>query len=233
MHSVAIVQSNYIPWKGYFDLIRSVDSFIFYDEVQYTKRDYRNRNTIKTSSGTQMLSVPVATKGKYLQRVFETQVSESTWHERHRKALQFAYGRSPYFKEVFELVESALDEIQDETYLSKINYKFIHKILSYLGCQTQLYWSMEIPKAVEGKNERLIELVRSVGGTTYLSGPAAKDYMDIELFQKNGVEVVYADYSDYPKYSQLHGDFIPNVSILDLLFNEGPRSPEFMKSMIK
>lgn len=232
MSSVAIVQSNYIPWKGYFDLIRSVDKFILFDSVQYTKRDYRNRNVIKTSNGPQWLSIPVQVKGKYLQKVCETMVSEPAWSGDHQKAIRFAYAKSPYFEEVFGLLESTYRETENEPSLSKINFKFLKNILGYLGCETELLWSMDFADLPEDKNERLIKLIKDVGGKTYLSGPSAKDYMDLDLFKSHGVDVAFADYSDYPPYPQLHGDYFSNVSIIDLLFNQGKNSLQYMKRLL-
>ena len=228
---IAVIQSNYLPWKGYFDIIRSVDVFVLYDEVQYTKRDFRNRNSIKTKQGVQWLTIPVANKGKYLQKVCETTTSEHSWLSAHPKSLMHAYAHAPYFTEVFEVIKQAYEEIKDEVYLSKINFKFLKTILSYLNCPTELVWSMDIPKNTEGKNDRLLEIVKALNGNHYLSGPAAKEYMDVDFFKTNNITVSFADYSGYPSYNQPFGEFVPNVSILDLLFCEGRSALNFMKKM--
>lgn len=231
-NKIAVVQSNYIPWKGYFDLIRSVDTFVLYDEVQYTKRDYRNRNTIKTGQGLQWLTIPVSNKGKYLQKVCETEISEPSWGKDHLKSIQHNYAKAPHFKEIFPLLQEVYAGFENEISLSKVNERLIRFVLNYLECPTQLVWSMDIPKNTEGKNERLIEVVSYLKGDIYLSGPAAQSYMDVDHWAKQGIEVRFADYSGYPPYTQLHGEFVPNVSVLDLLFNQGKNSTQFMKRML-
>jgi hypothetical protein len=225
---VAIVQSNYIPWKGYFDLINMVDEFVLYDDMQYTRRDWRNRNYIKTPNGLEWLTIPVDVKGKYLQKIRETRVSEPGWAANHWKTLTHNYAKARHFPAYRALFED-LYLGSDEDLLSRINYRFIEAVCGQLGIRTRLSWSMDY-ELIEGKTERLVGLCKSAGATHYLSGPAARGYLEEDQFAREGIEVSYMDYSGYPPYTQLHGAFEHGVTVLDLLFNEGPDAPRFMKS---
>ncbi len=229
MKKVAILQSNYIPWKGYFDIINMVDEFILYDDMQYTRRDWRNRNQIKTANGLQWLTIPVDTKGKFYQKINETMVTGHKWTQEHLRAIQLCYAHAPYFKLYEPVLEELYEKAEQLDYLSDINRMFLQKICDILGIGTKITMSSDYPLA-EGKTERLAELVKSAGGSWYLSGPAAKDYIVDEVFEKAGVELAYMSYEGYPEYPQLHGDFVHNVSILDLLFMTGPDAPKYMLS---
>ena len=227
--SLAIVQSNYIPWKGYFDLINMVDEFILFDVVQYTRRDWRNRNIIKTPSGLRWLTIPVEVKGKYLQKIHEAKVSDPGWAKKHWSMIVHNYAKAKCFREYrdqFELLYLGCTE----TYLSEINYRFISEICRLLNIKTRISWAMDYP-FVEGKNERLISLCKATGANHYVSGPSAKAYMDEPMLEAEGIRLSYMEYSGYPVYTQLHGNFEHGVSILDLIFNEGSAAPRFMKSL--
>lgn len=224
---VAIVQSNYIPWKGYFDLIRAVDEFILFDDMQYTRRDWRNRNKIKTPNGLLWLSISVQSKGKYFQAIKDTKVSDPAWNQRHWKTIVTNYSAAPYFSAYKELFEDLYLSPQSD-YLSVINKTLIQAIANVLGIQTPISQSMDYA-IVDGKTERLVSLCKQVGGTRYLSGPSAKDYIDLNLFEAEGISVQYADYSGYLEYSQPYPPFEHGVSILDLLFSVGPDCLQYMK----
>lgn len=226
--TVAIVQSNYIPWRGYFDLINSVDEFILYDDVQYTRRDWRNRNTIKSAGGVIWLTIPVQVKGKYLQKIKDTVVADSKWTRDHWETIVHNYSQTAHFSEYRGLFEE-LYLGPENRLLSHINYRFIAAICRILGISTAISWSMDYD-LVGDKTERLVNLCRQAGAKTYLSGPTAKTYLDEELFNCRGIEVAYMDYSGYPEYRQLHPPFQPHVSIIDLILNEGPNSAKYMKS---
>ena len=228
MKKVAILQSNYIPWKGYFDIIDRVDEFILYDDMQYTRRDWRNRNKIKTAGGVKWLTIPVDSKGKFYQKINETKVSSHDWAASHWKSLHLSYAKAPFFHEVASWLEPLYEEAGKLDYLSEINYLFLTAICSRLGINTAITWSSDYELA-DGKTERLAALVASAGGGYYLSGPAAKDYIVDEVFEKAGIILEYMDYGGYPEYPQLHGEFEGNVSILDLLFMTGPDAPKYMK----
>ncbi len=226
--SLAIVQSNYIPWKGYFDLINMVDEFILFDVVQYTRRDWRNRNLIKTPQGLQWLTIPVEVKGRYLQKICETRVSDTGWAKKHWVTTIHNYSKAQCFGEYREIFESLYLGCA-ETYLSQINYRFICEICKLLNITTRITWAMDYP-TVEGKNERLIALCKATGANHYVSGPAGMAYMDEALFEAEGIRLSYMDYTGYPAYTQVHGKFEHGVSILDLIFNEGSAAKSFMKS---
>jgi hypothetical protein len=225
---VAIVQSNYIPWKGYFDLINKADEFILFDDMQYTRRDWRNRNRIKGPAGLIWLTIPVESKGKYFQSIKETVINDPGWNRRHWQSIIQNYSKARYFR-------TYRDAIQDlylgcnERFLSQINYRFLVRICDLLGIKTRLSWSMDYP-LIEGKTERLVDLCKKAGASEYLSGPSAKTYMDEEIFRSEGIILEYVDYSGYPEYHQLYGDFVHEVSVLDLIFNEGPEATKYMKS---
>jgi WbqC-like protein family len=224
---VAIIQSNYIPWKGYFDFIASVDEFILFDGVQFTKRDWRNRNKIKTKDGSRWLTIPVLSKGKYLQLIQETEIGEGDWRGEHLNAIRHSYVRARCFEEVWPWLEGAYNKC-DSHMLSDVNATLIAAVCEFLNIPTKISRSSDF-ELVEGKNERLIGLCSQAGATTYLSGPAARDYMDVEAFQKEGIAVEFMDYEGYPEYEQLHPPFEHGVSIVDLLMNAGRDAVGFMK----
>ena len=228
MKKIAILQSNYIPWKGYFDIIGLVDEFILYDDMQYTRRDWRNRNQIKTANGLQWLTIPVDTKGKFYQKINETRISDPKWAQDHWKAIRFSYAKAPFFKEYEPLFAGLYEKAGGLEYLSEVNHLFLTEICRLLGIKTRITWSSDYP-LVDGKTERLAGLVASAGGSYYLSGPAARDYIVDDVFRDAGIELAYMDYSGYPDYPQLHGEFTHNVSILDLLFMTGSEAPRYMK----
>lgn len=225
---IAIVQSNYIPWKGYFDLINLVDEFILFDDMQYTRRDWRNRNVIKGPNSLMWLTIPVAVKGRYYQKIKETVISNPGWNCKHWKSIVHNYSRAKYFHTYKELFEELYLDL-DEKFLSKINYRFLTAICKILGIDTKLSWSMDY-RLIEGKTERLIDLCKQAGATEYLSGPTAKPYIGESLFRKEDIILRYMDYSGYPEYSQLFPLFEHHVSIIDLIFNEGPNATKYMKS---
>jgi hypothetical protein len=227
MKKIAILQSNYIPWKGYFDLIAAVDEFIIYDDMQYTRRDWRNRNRIKTPQGVQWLTVPVQVKGKYHQKIKETLIDGSKWALVHWKSLTKNYRRAPYFDEVASLLEP-LYLAESYTHLSPLNRRLIEAVCDYLGIKTVISNSWDYT-LFDGKMERLAGLCNQAGGTEYISGPAAKDYIDENVFTEQGIKLTWFEYSGYPEYPQLWGEFTHEVTILDLLFNRGKNAPRYMR----
>ncbi len=227
---VAIIQSNYIPWKGYFDIINMSDEFILFDEAQYTRRDWRNRNKIKTPHGVMWLTIPVKVKGLYHQRISETEVMDKRWGREHWKTLRHTYGRAAFFDQYAPFFEELyLTVSEEETFLSQINYRFLRAICDLLGIRTPLTWSHDY-ELLDGKTERVLGLCLQVGATVYLSGPSAKAYLDEAQFEAVNMRVEYMDYSGYPEYRQLYPPFEHAVTILDLIFNEGPNATRFMKS---
>lgn len=225
---IAIVQSNYIPWKGYFDLINMVDEFVLYDDMQYTRRDWRNRNYIKTRNGLELLTIPVVVKGKYFQAIKDTRVADPSWAKKHWHVIHHHYVRARYFGYYRDMIEPIYLECEEEL-LSRINFMFIKAVCGILGIKTKISWSMDYD-LVDGKTDRLVGICKSAGATQYISGPSARTYLDPILFNKEGIHLSYIDYSGYPPYAQLFDGFEHSVSIFDLIFNEGQNATKFMRS---
>jgi len=225
---VAIVQSCYIPWKGYFDLINSVDEFILYDDMQYTKRDWRNRNKIKTKNGIMWLTIPVMVKNKYFQKICETEISDPKWNQRHWKSIIHHYSGAKHFLDYRKMFEELYLGMK-ESFLSQINYQCIIAICGILGIETKISWSKNY-RLTGDRIEKLNNLCMQAGATEYLTGPTAKEYLNVNSFRNHGIKIRFMDYSGYPEYRQLHSPFEHGVSIIDLLFNEGPKAKKFMKS---
>lgn len=230
--SIAILQSNYIPWKGYFDLIARVDEFILYDDVQYTKNDWRNRNQIKSAQGVQWLTIPISGAGKFGQAIKDTQIADAEWAEKHWKTVRHNYSKAPFYRWCKDWLEPLYKAAARERMLSQVNRMYIDAICGKLGITTRISWSMDY-SIDGGKSERLISLCGQASATEYVSGPAAKCYLDDTLFLKDGVTVSWMDYSGYNEYPQLYQPFTHYVSILDLLFMVGPEAGGYMKYVIK
>jgi hypothetical protein len=227
--TIAIIQSSYIPWKGYFDIIRSVDEFVFLDTAQYTKRDWRNRNRIVARDGIRWLTIPVASKGRYLQRIDETEVAQP-WARRHWQTLAAHYARAPHFGAVAPALEALYAACEHETRLSRINFLLIAGVCRLLGIATPLRWSSEFPECGT-RADRLVSICRAAGATRYLSGPSAAAYLEPEKFARAGVALAYVDYAGYPAYPQLQPGFVHEVSIVDMLFCLGMETPRYLRSL--
>jgi hypothetical protein len=228
MKRIAILQSNYIPWKGYFDMIAAVDEFILYDDVQFTKNDWRNRNRIKTTQGLLWLTIPVGSD--IHRRICDVEISSTKWQTTHWKTLVQNYRKARSFHEIATWLEPLYLGTEYST-LSKTNRSFIEAICGYLGITTKLSWSWDY-KTVQGQTERLVDLCLQAGATKYITGPAASAYLDTAAFAARDIAITWFDYADYPPYPQLWGPFEHQVSILDLLFNCGPASARYMKYVL-
>jgi hypothetical protein len=226
---VAIVQSSYIPWKGYFDLIRAADEFILLDDVQFTKRDWRSRNRIKTKDGLCWLTIPVNTSGRYQQRIMDTTIADPSWAERHWQTIHSAYARTPFFDACAPQVRDAYHRCTSDR-LSEVNRTLTECVCQLLGITTPIRWSSEYHPH-EGRNERLIDLCVKSGATDYLSGPSARGYVDEAAFGAAGVNVHFVDYSGYREYPQPYPPFEHAVSALDLLFCTGPSARDYLKNL--
>ncbi|OQW46796.1 MAG: hypothetical protein A4S09_02495 [Proteobacteria bacterium SG_bin7] len=226
--TLGIIQSNYIPWRGYFDFINSVDLFVIYDCLQYTKFDWRNRNMIKYDKGTRWISVPVDASRDRGDTVENTVIKYHTpWIDEHIRWLKLSYEKAPFFKTYI----GEFEEILRNRYhtISQLNLALLRWVCGHLGITTQLRLSSEVnPEGV--KTDRLLDIMKKFGGTHYLSGPAAKDYIQLEKFQEAKISLTYKSYS-YPNYPQLHGDFVGAVTILDLMFNCGPESHKYINTL--
>lgn len=222
--TLTCIQPSYLPWKGYFHLIQKADIFVFHNDLQYTKQDWRNRNKIKTESGTIWITVPINYINVH-QRINETKIDNTQkWRQAHWNKLQANYHRAPFWQDYasfFEHIFSSTWEMLE--YLDIYSTK---KICEYLGIGTDMICSSDLELKGQ-KTERLIDMCKKVGATHYISGPAAKAYIEEEKFSAAGISLEYMDYV-YPAYPQLWGDFIHEVSIVDMLFNVGPRTGEYI-----
>ncbi|MFQ5443634.1 MAG: WbqC family protein [Nitrospinales bacterium] len=227
--TVAIVQSNYLPWRGYFDLIDEGDLFVFLDDVQYTRRDWRNRNLIKTSDGLRWLSVPVHFSRNDNTPIQGTLIDYGRdWVSKHIHAIRSAYGKAPFFKtysgDLFDILSSRPDTI------SELNIRLIRWIMAHLTIRTELKMSRDF--SPEGKKTgRLLDILKKAGATRYVSGPSAQAYLEKDQFRDAGIALEYKRY-DLPEYPQNSGTFEPRVSTIDLLFNCGPDSTQYFKSRV-
>lgn len=228
MKRVAILQSNYIPWKGYFDIIGSVDEFVLYDDVQYTRRDWRNRNKIKTADGLSWLTVPVETKGRYHELIKDIRISDPGWAKKHWQSIRHSYAKAPFFDWCAEWLEPLYEKAGAIDMLSSLNHMFLSSMAERLGIRTAITWSMDY-KAAGCKSDRLLDICLQAGASVYISGPAAQCYLDVELFSKNGIAVEWMSYAGYPEYEQLYLPFEHGVSIVDLFMNTGSNATEYMK----
>ena len=223
--TVGIIQSNYIPWKGYFDIIHDVDLFVFHDDLQYTKGDWRNRNVIKTPEGERWLTIPVGTSEH--RRICDVPLPAPDWTAEHWRRIDLAYRKAPYFalyRDYFArfYLESTWCS------LSELNQALIVGIShDLLGITTEFADSRTF-HPTRSKGERLLEIIENTGADVYVSGPSARDYITDEQFAAAGIDVVWKDYAGYPEYSQAHGSFCHEVTILDLLFHTGPSAPWYI-----
>lgn len=223
---VGIIQSSFIPWRGYFDFIASVDAFIFYDDVQYSKGSWRNRNRIKCHDGTRWLTVPIRHRA-LSQLICETEIDDGKdWRALHSTLWRAEYSGATFLADVQRLL-GTMGQGEDQT-ISQLNIRFIREICAFLDIHTPMMLSSELN--IEGeKTDRLIKLLQAVGGKTYLSGPSADAYLDKEAFRRNGIRLEYKSY-DYEPYPQLWGPFEGAVTVLDLIANCGPEAKKFIHS---
>lgn len=228
--AIAILQSNYIPWKGYFDLINSVDEFWIFDGWQYTRSDWRNRNKVKTQHGAKWLTIPVQSKSKdgKMPLIHEIETVGNRWRKNHWRTISEAYARAEHFSSY----QKKLEELylnHDEKNLSKINKVFIDAIVDFLKIKTpvRILPTMDLTLS---KSERLARVCQERDATVYLSGQAARNYLETSVFERQGIEVAWMDYSGYKEYPQRFPPFSPEVSILDLILNTGIGANSYMKS---
>lgn len=220
-----MIQSNYIPWRGYFDFIDDCDLFVFYDDVQYTHKDWRNRNRIKTTAGPAWLSVPVVHDRSTL--VQDARIAYDTrWVDKHIRSIELAYAKAPsyalYADEFFALLETRPKTI------SELNVLVCRWIMRRLGIGTRTMMSSEF--GIHGdKHDRPLRILQALGATDYLTGPTALAYTNADAFRAAGIGLQMKHYG-YVDYPQLHGPFLAAVSVLDVLFNLGERSRSVLKS---
>jgi hypothetical protein len=227
--NVVILQPSYIPWRGVFDQIQRADLFVFYDDVQYDKRGWRNRNQIKAPHGKQWLTIPVHSRGSQIQNIPIHQIRiawDDSWNEKHLKAIRQSYAKAPHFDRYLPLLEAFYGR-QDE-FLADFTIDFSIALARALGnAHTRFMRSSQLAGITGQKTDRLIQILEAVGATHYISGPTARDYIENEKFDKAGITLEYMQY-DYPEYPQLYPPFDPYVSVLDLLFMTGCEAPQYI-----
>ena len=225
---ICIVQSCYIPWKGFFDLIGRCDEYVVYDSAQYAKRHWHNRNRVKTADGVQWLTIPVIAKGRFEQPIDQVEI-EKPWADKHWRTLELAYKRAPFFEQVAPTVKAWYEQADKQSRLTDVNAIFLHGIAGMLGLKTRIVRDDAYP--AEGvKTERLLAIARAAGADRYLSGPSARAYFDESLFASAEIAVEWMDYTGYLEYPQLHGGFEHAVTMLDLLFNTGPEAQRYFRA---
>ena len=228
---VAILQSNYIPWRGYFDLINEVDEFIFFDESQYTKNDWRNRNHIKTNDRSSWLTIPIK-KMKLGTPISQVEFSNRDWISKHLKTINQFYQNCNYYDLVYEDFSSILTSSSNK--LSNLNMKLIVNFSRKMRIDTIFLTSVDLASSKIKKNpsQRLVDICKERGASYYYTGPSARNYLDIELFKKEKIEVIFYDYKTCKKYQQTGGNFISSLSIIDALMNCGyNNTPSFLNSI--
>ena len=224
---ISIIQSCYIPWKGFFDLIGQCDEYVIFDSAQYVKRHWHNRNRIKTTNGLAWLTIPVVVKGRFEQPINEVEI-EKPWAEKHWRTIEFAYRRAAFFDHFAPVVRNWYEQADRLTRLTDVNVVFLRGIADVLGLKTRFRMDSAYP--AEGtKTQRLLGIARAAGADRYLSGPSARAYFDEELFLSAGITPEWMNYEGYPEYGQLHGPFEHAVTALDLLFNTGPDVARHLK----
>ena len=222
---IAAHQPQYLPWLGFFDKIDSSDAFVLLETVQFKKNEWQNRNRIKTAQGWQWLSIPVM--HRFGQVISEIQINNTQrWQHKHIQSLTQNYSRAPFFSEYQPALEALL--LKKWEYLSELNISLIQLLCEWLGIETPCYAASELGDFTADPDQRLIEITSSLGGNTYLAGAGGREYMRLDLFQKAGIEVMFQEYR-HPEYNQLHGDFVSNLSVIDLLFNYGPEGRRILK----
>ena len=228
MKKIAILQSHYIPWKGYFDLMNMVDEFVLYDDAQYVRRSWHNRNKVKSSQGAIWLTIPINVKGKFRQTINQTEVGDESWSQLHWKTIKQCYSKARYFNAYKDFFK-AFYLHNKETNLSSINAQLIGIVNEILGIHTKITNSSDY-YLTGGKTDKLLAICEQASAKIYVSGPAARNYFDQKSAGRKFVSVEWMDYSGYPEYTQLYGNFEHKVTILDLIFNEGPNARKYLKS---
>ncbi|QHO78272.1 hypothetical protein ACH79_42500 [Bradyrhizobium sp. CCBAU 051011] len=223
---ICIIQSCYIPWKGFFDLIGRCEEYVIYDSAQYVKRHWHNRNRIKTANGVQWLTIPVIAKGRFEQPIDQVEI-EKPWADKHWRALELAYKRAPFFEQLAPTVKGWYERADKLARLSDVNTLFVAGIAELLGLTTRIVSDSAYPAQGE-KTERLLAICQAAGADRYVSGPSAKSYFDESLFTSAGITPEWMSYDGYPEYPQLHGAFEHAVTILDLLFHTGQQAPRYL-----
>jgi len=224
-----ILQPGYFPWLGFFNQMWLSDVFVFLDDVQYDRRGWRNRNKVKSINGSIWLTVPVIQKGRFRQDLKDTLIDNShQWAIKHIRTLEFNYRSAKFFECIFTEIESILT--QGFEFLVDLDIAIIDAHRKWLGLEPiQIFRSSDIVVKDNDKTGRLVEICRSIGINEYISGPLCRNYLDINRFSEAGINVFLHEYK-HPNYNQINGTFLPFLSTIDLIFNEGPQSLQILQS---
>ncbi len=223
---IAILQPSYIPWIGYFDQMARVDRFVFLDDVQFTRRDWRNRNKIRTPQGSAWLTVPILQKNRYQQSLKETEIDPaSPWKRKHCEAIRSNYSRSPYFDLYFPAVKSIYNK--DYRFLTDLCYAGIEFLTESFKIDTPTSCSSDL-NVGGAKGDRILEICEALKAENYLSGDSAENYLDPKAFEQRGMGLEFQRYQ-HPEYKQCFPDFVPYLSAIDLLFNCGEESLKILQ----
>lgn len=231
LNTVVVNQPSYLPWRGYFDLIQRADTFVFYDDVQYDKHGWRNRNRIKTATGVQWITIPVLSGGAVEGAVPINRIridNRGNFRRKHLESIRHAYSRAPHFGETFSFLTDAF--ANDYEFLADFTIDLTIRISRYLGLQTHFIRSSQLQGISGSKTGRLLATLKAVGATRYISGPSARAYIEPNHFEREGVALEYIDYV-YAPYTQIHGEFEPYVSVIDLLMMKGKDAPLYLKAI--
>lgn len=215
---VAIHQPNFLPWLGYFLKMVHADAFIHLDNVPFTKHGYQNRVRIKGMEGERWLTVPVLSKGRFGQLTCDVEIDNSRpWRDQHLKGLRADYGAAPFFSPIFDSLQDVYQK--GDSHLSRFNLRLVGQVANWLGLRRRFFLASELGIQATGSH-LLLRLVQAVRGGVYLSGPSGKDYLDLDLFARAGIEVRFHSFQ-HPTYQQHNGPFIEGLSVIDLLMNVG------------
>lgn len=225
--SIAIMQPVFLPWLGYFEQMALCDEFIFLDDVQYTKNDWRNRNKIRTKTGWMWLTAPVKSASLKLTLREKELANNSNWHRKHLNAIRLNYAPAPFFDDIFAIVASIYDS--KPVKLIDLTTPLIVEFAGYLGISTPISFASSIPARHTGPLDRIIDICNARSASIFYTGPAARSYMDLDYLKNGGVEMLFQDYH-HPEYMQHQGGFESHMGIIDLLMNHGPHSLEILLS---
>jgi len=226
MKMITIHQPNYLPWSGFFHKWMMSDVFIILDTVQYHKNEWQNRNRIKTRQGAQWLTVPVTYR--LPQTIQEVNIAPQHWARKQMAAVEQAYAKSPFFQDYYPSLQVLWQQPWEK--VSDLNVAVIRLLGDMLGCDAPLLLASEIRTHSDDPTQRLIQLCQKVHGTAYLSGSEGRSYLQQDVFDKAGLEL-YFQAVHPPVYPQLHGDFIPYLTALDVLMNIGDEAKDVIWEM--
>ncbi|MBN1383316.1 MAG: WbqC family protein [Elusimicrobia bacterium] len=224
---ISVHQPQYLPWLGYLHKISKSDAFVYLDNVQYKKREFQNRNRIRTKEGWIWLTVPVITKGKYHQKIFEVGIdNDDLWCNSHWESIKLNYSKAEHFSEHRDFFENIYSNKWEK--LIDLNIKIIGYLLKVFEIKTPVYYESKLG-TTETSTDRIIQICKKLNADEYLSGRGGKDYMEENKFEESGIKLIWQEFK-HPEYKQVYDGFQPYMSAVDLLFNHGPESIGILKN---